>query len=219
MPAMPRRPKASTASRKPYHHGDLRHALLKAATDIVRTRGLPELSLRAVARKARVSHAAPYHHFPDRTALVAAVAEQGFVGLKRSMDAQLRGLGNARDRLEAAGVGYVLFAVRNPTHFRLMFSAEFEDKSRFPELGAAARAAHGVLTQLATECQAAGLVRAGDPHLISLAMWAIVHGLAILLIDRQFGFNNFAPGTIRKLTADVKYFLWVGLAPDRVARP
>ena len=67
MPAMPRRPKAT--SDKPYHHGDLRRALLKAATDIVRSRGLPELSLRAVARKARVSHAAPYHHFPDRTAL------------------------------------------------------------------------------------------------------------------------------------------------------
>lgn len=213
MPAMPRRPKVSTASRKPYHHGDLRHALLKAATDIVRTRGLPELSLRAVARKARVSHAAPYHHFPDRTALIAAVAEQGFVGLKRSMDAQLKGLGDAKAKLEAAGVGYVLFAVRNPTHFRVMFSAEFEDKSRFPELGSAAKAAHGVLTQLATECQAAGLVRAGDPNLISLAMWAIVHGLAILLIDRQFGFNNFAPGAIKKLTADVKHFLWVGLAP------
>lgn len=213
MPAMPQRPKPSLASRKPYHHGDLRRALLKAATDIVRARGLPDLSLRAVARQARVSHAAPYHHFPDRTALVAAVAEQGFVGLKRSMEAQMKGGGDAKANLEAAGVGYVLFAVRNPTHFRVMFSAEFEDKSRFPELAAAAKAAHDLLRQFTEECQAAGQVRQGDPQLISLAMWAIVHGLAILLIDRQFGYNDFAPAAIRKLTADVKHYLWVGLAP------
>lgn len=201
------------AAHKTYHHGDLRRSLLKAATDIVRSRGLGELSLRAVARKARVSHAAPYHHFPDRAGLIAAVAEQGFVGLKRSMDAKLRGHSDAKEKLEAAGIGYVLFAVRNPTHFRLMFSAELADKSRFPSLQDAATQAHDVLTQLAAECQAAKLVRAGDPQLISLAMWAIVHGLSMLLIDRQFGFESMSPAVIKKLTYDVKRFLWVGLEP------
>ena len=140
-------------ARKSYHHGDLRRTLLRAATDVVRTRGLPELSLRAVAREAKVSHAAPYHHFADRAALLAAVAEEGFVGLKRSMERQLRGLSGPKDKLEASGVGYVMFAVRNPMHFRVMFSAEFEDKSKFPQLDAASKAAHEVLTRLAAECQ------------------------------------------------------------------
>lgn len=203
---------------QPYHHGDLRQALLKAATEIVRARGLGELSLRAVARKAKVSHAAPYHHFASRAGLIAAVAEQGFISLKLSMDRQQKGLKGLKERLEATGVGYVLFAVRNPTHFRIMFSAEFEEKSKFPELDRASQAAHGALTALAAQCQTVGFIRPGDPALISLSMWAMVHGLAMLLVDRQFTFARRDAGTIKKLTEDVKYFLWAGLAPPVIQR-
>src|SRR2546423_1968360 len=112
--------------KRPYHHGNLREALIEAALSLVEERGSPEFTLREGARGVGVTHAAPQRHFEDRAALVAAVAEQGFHGLRAHVE-RVAVTSHRRDpaeRLHALGVAYVQFAVANPAHFRVMFSAE-----------------------------------------------------------------------------------------------
>jgi len=94
-----------------------------------------------------------------------------------------------------------------------MFSAELSDKSKFPKLANAAKAAHDVLTKLTVDCQSQHHIRAGDPALIGLAMWTMVHGLALLLMDRQVESNHLDSKSIKKLTSEVKQYLWAGLDP------
>jgi AcrR family transcriptional regulator len=168
-----------------YHHGNLREALIDAALALVEERGNPEFTLREVARRVGVTHAAPQRHFEDRAALVAAVAEQGFVALRAHVERVARAT-NARDpaeRLHALGVAYVQFAVRNPAHFRMMFSAELVDKSRHPSLQAASRRIHDFLVQCIEEGQRQGSLVEGDPLELAFAAWSLVHGCAVLLID------------------------------------
>jgi AcrR family transcriptional regulator len=104
-----------------YHHGDLRDALVRAARTILEKQGLAALSLRGVARVVGVSPAAPYHHFPDKQALLEAVAAQGFDALTAAMEKRMAKKTDPTGRLDASGVGYVTFALENPALFRLMF--------------------------------------------------------------------------------------------------
>jgi AcrR family transcriptional regulator len=171
--------------RQRYHHGNLREALVEAALALVEERGSPEFTLREVARRVGVTHAAPQRHFEDRAALVAAVAEEGFHGLRAHVERMAR-LANARDpaaRLHALGVAYVQFAVQNPAHFRVMFTAELADKSRHPSLQAASRAMHDFLVRCIEDGQREGFFVRGDPLELAFAAWSLVHGLAVLLVD------------------------------------
>ena len=119
MSEKPRRKRAAS-----YHHGDLRDALMRAARTILEKDGLAELSLRGVARAVGVSPAAPYHHFADKHALLTAVATQGFAALRSEMITRMAKETDPVARLDASGVGYVVFAVDNPALFRLMFGGE-----------------------------------------------------------------------------------------------
>ncbi len=103
------------------HHGDLRKALIAAALDLVAESTAEEVTLRAVARKAGVSAAAPYHHFADKDALLAAVARDGFDSLTRVQLDVLGGPGSARGKLEDMVAHYVRFAADHQTHYSLMF--------------------------------------------------------------------------------------------------
>jgi AcrR family transcriptional regulator len=172
--------------KRPYHHGDLRRALLDAALALVATEGTHAISLREVARRAEVSHTAPYRHFASREALLAAVAEEGFRQLRASMVEQVAQAGpDPTERLRASGVGYVLFAVTYPAHFRVMFGPELLDQSDYLSLAEAGTGAFQVLIDLIVEGQAAGQLRAGDPQPLALTCWSLTHGLSMLLIDRQ----------------------------------
>jgi AcrR family transcriptional regulator len=172
--------------KRPYHHGDLRRALLDAALALVATEGTHALSLREVARRAEVSHTAPYRHFASREALLAAVAEEGFRQLRASMLEQVAQVGaDPTERLRASGVGYVLFAVTYPAHFRVMFGPELLVQSDYPSLAEAGTGAFQVLIDLIVEGQTAGELQAGDPQPLALTCWSITHGLSMLLIDRQ----------------------------------
>jgi len=173
--------------KRPYHHGNLRQALIDAALELIEERGVPALTLREVARRVGVTHAAPQRHFADRAALVAAVAEQGFRGLGAHMEA-VRASASARvpsQRLRALGVAYVEYALAHPAHLRVMFSPEVADKSRYPELAAAAQEVHDTLVKQIVEGQRQGAVAPGDPDELSFAARSMVHGCAILLIDGQ----------------------------------
>lgn len=168
-----------------YHHPALRKALIAAALQLVAERGPAGFSLREVTRRVGVTHAAPYRHFPHRAALLAAVAEDGFIALGKAMArARDRIPGRRRlARVEALGHAYIRFATRQPSHFRVMFSSESTSAH-----GASLEAArNGAFAHLVVEirlAQQAGLVRGGSPESLALPAWAIVHGLSALLVDR-----------------------------------
>jgi AcrR family transcriptional regulator len=173
--------------KKAYHHGNLRQALIDAAFELIVERGVPALTLREVARRVGVTHAAPKRHFADRSALVAALAEQGFRGLAAHVEA-VRSSRQPRDsaeELRALGVAYIEYAVAHPAHLRVMFSPEVADKTRYPELQRAADAVHDMLHGGIEKAQREGSIVRGDPNPLAFAAWSMVHGCATLLIDGQ----------------------------------
>ena len=179
-----------------YHHGDLRQALLDAALVVLARQGPKALTLREVARRAGVTHAAPYRHFADKDALLAALAEQGFRRLSELMrEAEAIAGNDPLQRLLAAGEGYGRFASLHREHFLLMFSPLISDRSRYPDLAEAGEQAFSVLLDAVTDAQKAGVLRPGDPRNWALAAWAGVHGASVLLINGQLQATGLAePG-------------------------
>jgi AcrR family transcriptional regulator len=179
--------KRASAPRKPYHHGDLRRALLDAALAIVAAGGPGALSLRELARKAGVSHAAPYRHFESREALLATLATEGFLGLGAEMARSAAGEEDPLLRFRALGVAYVCYAVQHPGHFRVMFGAGLEHRDDDSPLAAAGAPTLQALIDVIAVGQRVGKLRAGDPRELALPAWSMVHGLAMLLVDDQLG--------------------------------
>jgi len=165
-----------------YHHGDLRRALLDAALEMVRTEGVAQLSLREVARRAGVSHAAPYRHFASKEALLAAVAEEGFRRLEEALRAAAAEAPGPLEALQASGRAYVAFAMANPGHFRVMFGPGASSEP-YPALAEATHSAFGVLVGTLQACIDAGLAVRRPAAELALSAWSIVHGLAQLLLD------------------------------------
>ncbi len=177
----PRRPKRLNR----YHHGDLPRALLDAALHIVETQGTEALTLRAVARLAGVSQAAPYRHFANKEAILAAVAGDGFRSL---MTARRQAVQDCSDlplaRLRAVGIGYVTFATSHPSHFRVMFGRDMADRSAFPTLRQVASDTLTMVVDAIADGQRAGLVRSEEQAAdLALTAWSSVHGLSALLVD------------------------------------
>jgi len=173
----------STAS---YHHGDLAAALIRAAMELLEEGGSAALSIRAAARRAGVSKAAPYRHYPDRQALLSAVAAVGYQELAEHLVAAHPAPQTAED-LAAVAVAYVQFALQRPGLFRVMF-VESSDTDG-PEQAAAAGAIHAYL-----EFVVGHAFPAVDPDAMSTAMWALVHGLALLHLDGKL--DASAPGIV-----------------------
>ena len=160
------------AGRRAYHHGDLRQAVLAAALDVIASEGPGALSLRDLARRAGVSHAAPAHHFKDRTGLLTAIAAEGY-------DLLARTLADAPD-LRERGVHYVRFAAAHPAHFQVMFRPDLY-RADDPELLAAKERA-------STELRAGVTDLAGttaDPRATGIAAWSLAHGFATLLLTHN----------------------------------
>ena len=173
-----------------YHHGDLPQALLAAAETVLRRDGLNGLGLRAIAREAGVSHTAPKHHFGDTRALMSQLAAVGFGRLRDAMLQAQHGVTPGRDARLAIGEAYVRFAHTHPELFALMFRNEIADV-RHPALIEAQRAAMRVM---ASTISGSELPESSDglrlPAAVAVqvtAAWAMVHGLASLLIDERLG--------------------------------
>lgn len=172
----------------PYHHGDLRRALVEAALTLVRERGADGFTLREAARRVGVSQTAPYRHFETREALLAAVAEEGFSALHR----RLERLPAARDpdprlRLRAQGLACFAFYVADPARFRVMFGRATSQRERYPGLADAWGRVNALLLDSLVACQEAGEIREGDPLELGLATAAMTHGLAALAIEGHLG--------------------------------
>jgi AcrR family transcriptional regulator len=176
-----RRPIAKRAGS--FHHGDLRWALVRGAMLLLEREGPPGVGLRAAARLAGVSQTAPYRHFADKDAMLAAVAEQGFRELGDRMAAAARENADPRTALLAIGETYVQLASERPHLFRLMFGPEVADKDRCPNVKEAGLRAYQVLLDAISAAQRAGVLCKGDPTRLALAHWSCVHGLASLIVD------------------------------------
>lgn len=196
---MPRREKTSRAPSAPpaepvapqrrdtYHHGDLRNALVAAAVELVEGSSPEELTLREVSRRVGVNHRAAYRHFEDKTALLAAVAEDGYRGLLAAMESALQRASktDAAERLMALAVAYVSFAIDQPARYRIMFGRRLNEDGRFNTLEDLVARAYSLL---------AGELRAGqvskqfsDTPVRELAfgVWSLTHGFASLAIVRR----------------------------------
>jgi AcrR family transcriptional regulator len=191
--------------------GDLADELLTAAAALIAERGPQGFSLREVARRARVSEAAPYWHFPSKEALLAVVAEQGFVALAEVMADVRRRVKDPRRHLQELGVAYVRFALARPSHLRVMFGPEIRDKAAHPALHAAADRAFELLVTAIADGQRAGHVQPGDPEELAVAAWALVHGLSALLVDGQLRRRVRNEREAQALAARVTTLLQTGL--------
>jgi len=156
---------------RPYHHGELAPSLREAARAILEEEGLDALSLRSVARRAGVSHAAPYRHYPSREALLADVACDGLMQLRSELAQAAAVLGDRAERIVLIGGAYLRFASRHGGLLRLMFGSELPNRADFPGLAEA--------TALIGEDIGHAL---GDPA-AGLAAWAAMHGLALLILE------------------------------------
>ncbi|MFJ9887390.1 TetR/AcrR family transcriptional regulator [Streptomyces sp. NPDC091287] len=155
-----------------YHHGDLRRVILDATLDAIATNGPGALSLRDLARRAGVSHAAPAHHFKDRTGLLTAVATEGYALFADA----LAGAPDLRER----GVAYVRFAATHPAHFQVMFQPDLH-RTDDPDLLAARARATEALRAGVADLPPAG--RGDDDRLAGVAAWSLAHGFATLLLS------------------------------------
>jgi len=174
---------------KPYHHGNLREALLEAAIRLIGEVGPTAFTLREVARRAGVSHNAPYRHFRDRDDLMAAVAAQGFRELTRAMNEAAATKSDALERLKSAGLGYVTFALRRPEHFTVMFDAPLS-KRKHPDSAAAGEESFATLLGFVKGCQDAGKLHSGDLRQMALLAWTRVHGIAKLATTGRLPFHS-----------------------------
>jgi len=172
--------KRAARARRDYHHGDLKAALLDSVGRIVREHGPGFVSVREVARRARVSHAAPAHHFRNKSGLLTAFAAQGFDRLADTVGETIAASQASTPPavLAAMGRGYVRFAIQYPEHFAIMFRSELLDTAD-PELTRASARAYDALIATTRQAAAKGCLDA-DPTLAAAAAWSLVHGLATL---------------------------------------
>jgi AcrR family transcriptional regulator len=174
------RPRKKHPSR--YHHGDLRRALVEQALRTIQAEGVRGLTLRGVAERLGVSRTALYRHFTDKKALLAEVAREGFRTFRLELvEAWERG-GGGRQAFEDMGLAYVRFAVANPSHYRVMFGG-FVVVAADAALQQEAAGAFQALVDAIVSLQQQGLMRADDPLQLARFIWALVHGVAMLIID------------------------------------
>jgi AcrR family transcriptional regulator len=165
-----------------YYGGDLRRDLLDAALEVIASEGPSAVSLRSLARRLGVSHAAPANHFPDKAALFTAIAVEGFTLLGEAMAGAVAELGpdaTAGQRFRAAGRAYTGFALAHPAHFAVMWQRDLLHPDD-PELAAAGDATFELLLGGVRDVQAEGWAAGAEPQTVAWLAWSVVHGLAAL---------------------------------------
>ncbi|MCU1646321.1 MAG: hypothetical protein JWN03_6596 [Nocardia sp.] len=202
-----------------YHHGDLREELLRASLRLIDTEGLAAVSLRRVAREAGVSPGAPYHHFTDRAALLAALATRGFELLGAALISTRDTTSSAREALIEMAEGYVGFAREHPTYFRLMFRPELSQPHNQPDTEDAGDAAFAVLEDTLADATRAGELPAEDAETLALAWWSLAHGLASLTLDGKLEARSAHMGTTAAALADRVTRMFADLIDSRWPQP
>lgn len=177
--------------RKPrdrYHHGDLRRALLDEALRTIQQDGVEALTLRTIGVRLGVSRTALYRHFTDKRALLSSVATEGFRLLtERLLNAWKAG---GIRGFNAMGVAYIRFAMGNPSHYRVMFGGFVDDGPRDDDLTRESTAAFQALVDAIVALQQEGAVRKDDALQLAQFIWAVVHGVSMLIIDGQLAHHR-----------------------------
>ena len=169
-----------------YHHGDLKNALIQAGIEILSREGVNGLSLRKVARKAGVSHAAPYAHFTDKQALVAAISTAGYEKLyDKVYDAVQHYQGDPLRQFVEAAWAYVEFALTDPDHFKITLSGVVEKEKDYPAFVDISHKSFGLVVELVEAGQRAGILNEGPPDLVAVSVWGLVHGFVSLILEDQ----------------------------------
>ena len=186
--------------KKSYHHGDLKNALIKAGADILSKEGVSALSLRKVARKAGVSHAAPYAHFADKQALIAAISTEGYKKLYEKI-AQVAGQYQADPlrRLVEASWAYVQFALDEPDQFKVTLSGMIEKEQDYPAFVETARQTFSLVVDIVAQCQQAGILRNGPADLVAVSAWSLIHGFVTLLLENQVSHTVLDRYSVREM--------------------
>ena len=186
--------------KKNYHHGDLKNALIKAGVEILAKDGVSGLSLRKVAMKAGVSHAAPYAHFADKQALIAAISTEGFRQLYERVSGVAEEHQNQPEKqLVEAAWAYVQFAMDDPDRFKVMFSGVLEKEKEYPDFVTESQRNFQLVKMIVEANQASGRLRSGDSALVALSAWGIIHGFIMLMLEGQISHAVLEKMSLREL--------------------
>jgi len=177
---------AAAPKKGPYHHGNLKNALIEAGVDLLSKEGVAGLSLRRVAQKAGVSRTAPYAHFADKQALIAAISTEGY---SRLFDAFRRVAerheGNPGAKLVEGAWAYLKFALDDPDHFKVTTSGAVEREKDYPSFVEMSEKCFSLVLRIVEECQARGVLRPGPSDLVAVSVWSLMHGLISLVLENQ----------------------------------
>lgn len=201
---------------KSYHHGDLKNALIQAGIKILTEEGVNGFSLRKVARAAGVTHSAPYAHFADKQALIAAISTDGYQKIFNRFVATRKAYPKdpLRQFIEIAWA-YVSFGFDEPEHFKITFSASVEREREFPDLIEMTGKTFNELKQLVLRCQAAGLIDQGDADLMALTIWSLVHGFVNLIHENMISHTVTELYSLRSMMIlSLNHILLVPLTED-----
>jgi AcrR family transcriptional regulator len=178
-----------------YHHGELRVALIEAALELLKTGGIEAVNLRALAKATGVTQAAPYSHFRDKDALLAAVAETGFQRLALQMADDATGYRTSKERVEKLVASYIRFAFANKPLFQLMYSRELSEMKNFPTLAMTAGKSYALIS---AALSARPGVAPEDTRFLTATIWSLCHGLTTMIIDDKIKPEQFGTGNIEE---------------------
>jgi AcrR family transcriptional regulator len=191
-----------------YHHGDLKQALIESGMKILKEEGYPALTLRSAARAAGVSHSAPYAHFADKQALLAAISTRGFLNLYQQLSETVANYGdNPRDLLIETSWTYLQFAFSEPSCFKLMFSGILEDQHAYPEFVEAVQKTYHLLVDVVKICQIGRVLGPGPADECAMGVWSLVHGFVSLYLEQQVPGRLLEKYPLKKLLENILQLL------------
>lgn len=193
-----------------YHHGDLRNTLIDVGTKMLAEVGEQALSMRKLAKEAGVSHNAPYMHFADKEALLAAIAEEGFAILGTAVSDAVPQHDDWHEKLHRGCWAYVEFALAHPSHMQVMFRAY--DPEKYPSLSQTSLSALGILGQLIENGQDKQLVQQKESQLVATFVWSLLHGIATILANGKMPQAVIGNTTPEKLVEQYVTMLYEGLS-------
>ncbi|WP_244113866.1 TetR/AcrR family transcriptional regulator [Burkholderia cepacia] len=205
------------AGQKAYHHGDLRRAIIETALDTLQEQQGWQFTLREIARRANVSHSAPYRHFPDKAALLHELALIGFDRLRDELAASIDPAASAPDVLLALAYAHLAFGQRNPDLYRLMFAADAGEPSDI-HLDPRVQAPFLLVVDILEHGQRAGTIRARPALGQATACWAHLHGLTMLAIDRRLVREKVGDHAIEDALTTLLDGLVLPVSPARTAK-
>ena len=183
-----------------YHHGDLKNALIQAGIEILAKEGLKGLSLRGVAKQVGVSHTAPYAHFTDKQALVAAISTAGYKKLYRQLSSIDQDFSDdPLIKLVEVAWCYVQFAIKDSAHFKITFSGVIEKEKDYPAFVEISQSSFDFIIDIVRACQSEGILPDSPIELLAVNIWGSIHGFATLLIEDQLSHKVLENYTLREM--------------------